>query len=840
MAEPSNPHNVEGENPEQQSLAAADEDEDDGGAPGGGLPVLKWSKAHFETLMTSIQMPKEFGDIYTHRRVILVPMPRADLSGLVAGPWPWQIRNFEYTFRALGLEVSVENSRRFYQLTVNTGFFSFNQRYGSTKLMTPPKGVTKWKTKFFYVKAVAVAAKMTFRNVNETILAEDIALPTAKTVDWFPRLRPIELKKLDNNELWVLRMMLTRPDRKARTVVREKSGEDAALWMMFDPDFKGKVELLPCREREGFNLEIVGNFRVPTRDVLNAPLPQGKGNLGALGKFEAKTVPKKHAEKKHVEKPARGRGKKNLGGSVAPPLGSQVAGTRGEDYSSFFDVPSSPPQDTAADAGVNKEFASPFVKVVSEPSVRVEDTVEKTVAQIFDTVDSSDNLITPNDTDDLNLRFSDVGKQKSDAEQHKSPATEKVSGSASRGAGYEGPPIQPGETELEYYYRTYTEDRAVNYHCPLWSVMLGDDISNNPSFCKEILGGVGTPFEDTRACALPCELRINQLSSMPVGSSIMANAIMEDYQALGRREEEAARLRAEAEKLVKAAREGVEQLEKDKAAFQKHKQTEEWAATSELKQELANVKAVNAALVKEKVTAEAAIGQAREAEAQAAKALEEAKEAGARAAKALEEAKEREGRTSKALEEANADRTRLNQTVGSLKNHKAMLAEVTTRATEAERRASEAAEARDSLTSSFNQLENDREWMRCHGIGHIVKVILDAPETATGIDQIKQRARDAGFKAGYNRCISHMNILAQGEYTDERSGFRGVNTESLLDANLASFYDMSISALEKLDECLDAEDYVDRLRMLYDVAEESEEEKAAGDGKDGAGTSGTK
>ena len=53
--------------------------------------------------------------------------------------------------------------------------------------------------------------------------------------------------------------------------------ENAPLWRMFDPTFEGKVELLPCGEREGFNLEIVGNFRVPTHDMLNAPLPQGKG-----------------------------------------------------------------------------------------------------------------------------------------------------------------------------------------------------------------------------------------------------------------------------------------------------------------------------------------------------------------------------------------------------------------------------------------------------------------------------------------------------------------------------------------------------------------------------------
>ncbi|KAJ0914428.1 hypothetical protein HanPSC8_Chr06g0238481 [Helianthus annuus] len=44
-------------------------------------------------------------------------------------------------------------------------------------------------------------------------------------------------------------------------------------------------------------------------------------------------------------------------------------------------------------------------------------------------------------------------------------------------------------------------------------------------------------------------------------------------------------MRAEAEKLVQAARAGAEQLEKDKAAFEKQKQTSEWAAAAQLKQE---------------------------------------------------------------------------------------------------------------------------------------------------------------------------------------------------------------------------------------------------------------
>ncbi|KAJ0566667.1 hypothetical protein HanPSC8_Chr06g0247651 [Helianthus annuus] len=176
------------------------------------------------------------------------------------------------------MEHTVDDFRRFYQLTVHIGFFSFGRRHGSPKLMTPPKGITKWKTKFFYIMAAAVTAKITFLNVTYTIIAETIALPRAETVEWFPKLRLIEWKKLSNTQLWVLRMMLTRMSRKSRPVVREKSGEDAALWRIFASDFKGKVEVLACADgEESFNLIIRDNFRIPDREAMEAPLPQGKG-----------------------------------------------------------------------------------------------------------------------------------------------------------------------------------------------------------------------------------------------------------------------------------------------------------------------------------------------------------------------------------------------------------------------------------------------------------------------------------------------------------------------------------------------------------------------------------
>ncbi|MFS8000359.1 hypothetical protein Hanom_Chr12g01177421 [Helianthus anomalus] len=114
---------------------------------------------------------------------------------------------------------------------------------------------------------------------------------------------------------------------------------------------------------------------------------------------------------------------------------------------------------------------------------------------------------------------------------------------------------------------------------------------------------------------------------------------------------------------------------------------------------------------------------------------------------------------------------------------------------------------------------------------------MNAPETAIGLDLVRDRARDVGFKAGYNRCIGHLNVMSTGGHTDERSGFHGVDTESLLKAAETSFYDTSLACVEELDSCLEVADYVDRLRMLYTDVEE--EDPVGGTG-DGAGTSGTK
>ncbi|KAF5779032.1 hypothetical protein HanRHA438_Chr12g0565901 [Helianthus annuus] len=291
MAEPSNPLSTAVENPESSSPTAAEEEEAEVNAPGKNLPVLRWTESAFQTLMTGLQMPAEYGAMYHQKGDTVGDAPAGPL-GMI------RVRNFEYTFRALGIEPTVGDFRHFNQLTVQLCLFSFCQRDHATKLVSTPKGTTKWKIKFFYVKAAAVTEKLQFRNVMGTIITENISIPKAETVDWFPRLRIIGSFKLDNRQLWVLRMMIGRLDRKARPVLREKNDMEAPLWRMFYHDFEGKIEIVRCGAGEkGWNRTIISNFLMPNEATLNAVLPEGKGHLGALGDPAATGVPKVAVEK---------------------------------------------------------------------------------------------------------------------------------------------------------------------------------------------------------------------------------------------------------------------------------------------------------------------------------------------------------------------------------------------------------------------------------------------------------------------------------------------------------------------------------------------------------------
>ncbi|KAJ0699973.1 hypothetical protein HanOQP8_Chr10g0362221 [Helianthus annuus] len=194
-------------------------------------------------------------------------------------------RHFEYCFRSQNIEPLVEDFQRFYQMTVMLAFFSFSQRKGAPKIMTAPKGLTKWKAKFFYAKEAVVTCKLDFRNATGTIASEHLNVPEEGNQGWLQHLQLVPLKTLGNKELQYLRMMLwNKPRHKMKLVLKENNKGYfvvmVAFWRFFRADFEGKLEVVDCDAgEEGWYQTTVGNFQLPNQAALNAPLPRGKGKV---------------------------------------------------------------------------------------------------------------------------------------------------------------------------------------------------------------------------------------------------------------------------------------------------------------------------------------------------------------------------------------------------------------------------------------------------------------------------------------------------------------------------------------------------------------------------------
>ncbi|MFS7998637.1 hypothetical protein Hanom_Chr12g01156261 [Helianthus anomalus] len=172
--------------------------------------------------------------------------------------------------------------------------------------MTTPKGLTKWKMKYFYVKEATITCRLHFRNVSGNIAGENISVPEVGNQDWVEHLQDISLKTLGNKELRYLRMMLWNKSSVMTKLVLKENNQD----------FEGKIEVVACSEgEEGWYETTVENFRLPNQAALDAPLLQAKGtvfmhvriillsiflslemivltacNLGAMGNLEGRGV----------------------------------------------------------------------------------------------------------------------------------------------------------------------------------------------------------------------------------------------------------------------------------------------------------------------------------------------------------------------------------------------------------------------------------------------------------------------------------------------------------------------------------------------------------------------
>ncbi|KAM0070011.1 hypothetical protein Hdeb2414_s0001g00008251 [Helianthus debilis subsp. tardiflorus] len=193
----------------------------------------------------------------------------------------------------------------------------------------------------------------------------------------------------------------------------------------------------------------------------------------------------------------------------------------------------------------------------------------------------------------------------------------------------------------------------------------------DPSLCREVLRGVGTPTELARLRASGCDNLYLQHSLHLFGGSMTGNVILRDWYPLARKEEECDRLKSKAAAVaMDKIRASEERLLKEKADFEAYKRTKEWAMAAghkqvrsltdllsevrklwkeafarenenfyRLHQENVILKAANAALVKEKIATVAAMKDAEASSEAMVKALEEANVGHTRMAKTIEGAK---------------------------------------------------------------------------------------------------------------------------------------------------------------------------------------------------------
>ncbi|KAJ0592353.1 hypothetical protein HanHA300_Chr03g0084061 [Helianthus annuus] len=113
---------------------------------------------------------------------------------------------------------------------------------------------------------------------------------------------------------------------------------------------------------------------------------------------------------------------------------------------------------------------------------------------------------------------------------------------------------------------------------------------------------------------------------------------------------------------------------------------------------------------------------------------------------------------------------------------------------EAEAGVRQVGEERDGLATLNVQLVDNRAWMRQFGVVHIVNAILEARENTAVVANVNKRAREAGFKAGYNQCLNDVNALSTKQFTDERCALRGVDTEAAYSATIDAYNGLTVDA----------------------------------------------
>ncbi|KAJ0669223.1 hypothetical protein HanPI659440_Chr17g0698591 [Helianthus annuus] len=128
-------------------------------------------------------------------------------------------------------------------------------------------------------------------------------------------------------------------------------------------------------------------------------------------------------------------------------------------------------------------------------------------------------------------------------------------------------------------------------------------------------------------------------------------------------------------------------------------------------------------------------------------------------------------------------------------------------------------------------LLSNSEWMRNHGVAYVADSILNATELDRAVAGLTDVARAVGHRAGYLECTQHVETNLKRHPGMRHCSVTNQAYDMMVKAE--EVYDnLSLPIMDLVTEALKLDDYVLRLKSVFEVLETielSDEEETGGD-----------
>ncbi|MFS7997451.1 hypothetical protein Hanom_Chr12g01141961 [Helianthus anomalus] len=756
-----------------------------------------------------------------------------------------RIHHFEFVCRSMHIKPTVNHFRVFYQMHCSQGFYSFAQRAPAQKiLLNPPMSFHEWKPKFFFIKARVIPMKITFRGKDD-IVQETIQTPLSET--WYQDLKDVPSIELPERALVAAGMSLFwRMEREDKPVYMEgdttvnialKKTDTAKSQSSKVKNVKGEKKgtrhssdswcdyVVVSDSLEGL-VPVVGRKpKAEPRDIADIPAlnPEYPIDLELSPEplLKTKAGKRKHVEIEAEAQPAKKvqRRKINKRGNldafiVKPPPG---------DYLFIFTF-------YACYMFVIWIFASvekPVSRVHAEPSSAV-NIAEAENPEVEKPVEVESGKVVDPKTVDVDAGYPtspevvacDPEKGKSAQEDpvttfHTSasaPVNIERSPAGDHGAfdhDEENDPFRLDETLGDYYYITYSENKASEIHTPVWNLKKGDTFSNW-RVCRDWLQGTfpltEIKFQEDRAY----EQAYHAYREEAASYTSTTHRIVREWHNMHK---EWAAFEASKKKVSEdEARVALLRatLEADRAKFESVQKTEEWSvARWKRKAEVERLK-------KKKADVEAARDEGRSHR-------ERSEQRGVRTCATLDLKDKEIDELTALLSEQEQIRAELESAKKDLQLEWVEKAETSCRLVETEEKLESSETARVTVESQVEPLKNDMLWLKDRGIISVATV-LNSNELDETVAHLLVAARSDEYAQGHTECTQQVVTTLKVDWDTSRSATHGVDIDAALATAKAQYNTLQLLVMDLVTVTLQSEDFVTRLREVFPDREDDDDE----------------